>query len=63
MEADISFLTIFNGGSEQAEMIAELTGAKNPTKISTPRSQIFIGLHSNGKNASIRLNAAIIESK
>ena len=63
MEADASFLKIYDGGSEQAEMISNLKGAMNGTKISTPRNQIFVILHTNGNNASIRLNAKVIESK
>ena len=64
MEADASFLKIYDGGSEQAEMISNLKGAMNGTKISTPRNQIYIVLNTNGNNpANIRLNAAIIESK
>ena len=59
METDNSLLIIYDGGSEQAEMIANLNNA-NSTKISTPRNQIFIVLDING---NIRLNAAIIESK
>ena len=60
MENDNSSLIIYDGGSEQAEMIANLNSAMNGTKISTPRNQIFIVL---GINGNIRLNAAIIESK
>ena len=64
MDVDAGFLTIYDGGSEQAEMIANLTGAMNGTKISTPRNQIFIVLNTNENNSTnIRLNAAIIESK
>ena len=64
METDASFLTIYDGGSEQAEIIKTLNTAVNKTKISTPRNQIFISLNTNGNNlANIKLNAAIIESK
>ena len=64
MEADTRFLTMYNGGSEQAEIIANLHGTMNGTKISTSRNQIFVVLHRNGKNnASIRLNATVLESK
>ena len=58
-----SFLKIYDGGSEQAEMIANLNEAMNGTKISTPRNQIYVLLDANGNNGSIRLNAAVIESK
>ena len=54
---------IYDGGSEQAEVIGNLNGAMNGTKISTPRNQIFVVLHTNGNNASIRLNATVIKSK
>ena len=64
MEADTGYLTIYDGGSEQAEIIANLNGAMNDTKISTPRNQIFVVLHANGNNnANIRLNATVIECK
>ena len=64
MEANTGYLTIYDGGSEQAEIIANLNGAMNDTKISTPRNQIFIVLHTNEKNnASIRLNMTVIECK
>ena len=63
MRADASFLTIYDGGSEEAEIIKTLNAAINNTKISTPRNQIFIVLMTNGNNlAKIRLNATIIES-
>ena len=55
---------IYDGGSEQAEIINSLNGAMNDTKISTPRNQIFVVLHRNGNNnASIRVNATVIECK
>ena len=57
---DNNFLKVYDGGSEQAKMIANIGAAINGTKISTPRNQIFIVL---GINGNIRLNAAIIESK
>ena len=63
METDASFLTIYDGGSEQAEIIKTLNTAMNNTKISTPRNQIFVVFNTKGNNlANIRLNAAIIES-
>ena len=64
IEAGIGFLIIYDGGSEQAEMISKLKESMNDTKISTPKNQIFVVLNINGNNpANIRLNAAIIESK
>ena len=64
MEADTSLLRIYDGGSEQAEIIKTLNTAINNTKISTPRNQLFVVFNTNGNNAAnIRLNVAIIESK
>ena len=64
MEADTSFLEIYDGGSEQAEMISKLKEAMNGTKISTPKNQIFLVLNINGNNpVNVKLNAEIIESK
>ena len=64
MEADTSLLRIYDGGSEQAEIIKTLNTAINNTKISTPRNQLFVVFTTNGNNAAnIRLNVAIIESK
>ena len=64
MEANTGYLTIYDGGSEQAKIIGTLNRAMNNTKISTPRNQIFVVLHANGKNnANIRLNATVIECK
>ena len=63
MEVDTGFLMIYDGGSEQAEIIGNLNGEIIDTKISSPRNQVFVVLHTNGKNASIRLNATVIKSK
>ena len=64
MEANAGYFTIYDGGSEHTEIIGNLNGAMNNTKITTPRNQIFVVLDTNGKNdASIRLNATVIKSK
>ena len=64
MEANAGYFTIYDGGSEHAEIIGNLNEAINGTKISTPRNQIFVVLHPNGRNnASIRLNATVLKSK
>ena len=54
---------IYDGGSEQAEMIANLSTTMNGTKISTPRNQMFAILYTNGQNATIKLNAAVNKCK
>ena len=64
MEANAGYFTIYDGGSEHAEIIGNLNEAINHTKISTPRNQIFVILDTNGNNnLSIRLNATVIKSK
>ena len=64
MEDDASFLTIYEGGSEQAEIMETLNTTINNTRISTPRNQIFVVFNTIGNNpATIRLNATIIEGK
>ena len=62
MENDNSLLIIYDGGSEQAEMIANLNNA-NSTKISTPRNQIFAVIYTNGQTSKMKLNARIVERK
>ena len=64
MEADTGFLMIYDGGSEQAEIVGNLNEAINDTKISTPRSQIFVVLNTNEENdPRVRLNATVLKSK
>ena len=64
MEANTAYFTIYDGGSEQAEIVGNLNEAINDTKISTPRNQIFVVLDTNGNNnARVQLNATIIKSK
>ena len=54
---------VYDGGSEQAEIIGNFDKEINDVKISTPRNQLFVVFHTNGKNASIKLYAAVIESE
>ena len=64
MEVDDGYFMIYDGGNEYAEIIGNLNGAMNNTKISTPRNQIFVVLDKNRKNnSSIRLNATVFKSK
>ena len=64
MEANAGYFTIYDGGSEHAEIIGNLNGAMNNTKITTPRNQIFVILDTNGNNnLSVRLNARVLKSK
>ena len=63
MEADTNFLTIYNGGSEQAENITMLTRSMNETQISTPSNQLFVVLNSKEKSLNVKFNATVLESK
>ena len=63
MEAENGSLLIYDGGSEKAEMIANINATMNGTKISTSRNQIFVLLNTDGNNGIIRLNSEVIESK
>ena len=63
MEEGIDFIVIHNGGSNDAEMIANLTGTKNETIISIPGNQMFVIFHTKEENAKKGFHASIIESK
>ena len=63
MEAYTGFLTIHDGGSEQADVLDTLNGTMNDIKMSTPRNQLFLLLQLNGNKASMRLNATVSKSK
>ena len=64
METNTGYLTIYDGGSEDADIVDNLNRTIFNTKISTSRNQIFVVLYTNGKNnASIRFNARVIKSK
>ena len=63
MEAEIGSFLIYDGGSEKAEMIANINVTMYGTKISTSRNQIFVLLHTDENNIFIRLHAVVIESK
>ena len=59
----MGYLTIYDGGSEDADIVDNLNRTIFNTKISTSRNQIFVLLHTDGKNGTIRLMATVIESK
>ena len=60
----MGYLTIYDGGSEDADIVDNLNRTIFNTKISTSRNQIFVVFYTNGKNnASIRFNARVIKSK
>ena len=64
METNTGYLTIYDGGSEDADIVDNLNRTIFNTKISNSRNQIFVVFYTNGKNnASIRFNARVIKSK
>ena len=64
IEGDKNFLTLYDGGSDQAVILSKLNGTMNDSKISTSRNQVFAVLNINGiSTASLRLYAVIIKSK
>ena len=57
------YLSIHNGGSDNSEMVANLTGQMNDTKISIPGNQIFLVFKTNHEIVSKGFHALIMESK
>ena len=57
------FLAIHNGGSDDSEMVAKLTGAINDTKISISGNQMFVVFKTNNENVSKGFHALVMESK
>ena len=56
-------LSIYNGGSNSSEMVAELTGTMNDIKISIPGNQMFLVFRTNEEIVRKGFHALIIESK
>ena len=63
LEDTNDFLEIYNGGSDNSEMLAKLTGQMNETEISIPGNQIFVVFKTNHKIVRKGFHALIIESK
>ena len=63
MEETNDFLTIHNGGSDNSEMVAKLTGQKNNTTISIPGNQMFVVFATNEEIVRKGIHAEIMESK
>ena len=57
------FLNIHDGGSDDSEMVAKLTGQMNDTMISTRENQMFVVFHTNEEIVRKGFHALIIESK
>ena len=63
MEDNEDFLHIHDGGSDDLEIIANLTGAINETKISIAGNQMFVVFHTNDDIVKNGFHALIMESK
>ena len=63
MEDTNDFLSIHNGGSDDSEMVANLTGQMNDAKILIPGNQMFLVFHTNEDIVSKGFHALIMESK
>ena len=57
------FLSIHNGGGDDSEMVAKMTGQMNDTKIYTPGNQMFLVFHTNEKIVRKGFHALIMEGK
>ena len=62
-DGSIDFLSIHNGGSDDSEMVAKLTGQMNDTKISISGNQMFLVFQTNNEIVRKGFHALIIESK
>ena len=63
LEDTKDFLSIHNGGSDNSEMVAKLTGQMNDTKISISGNQMFLVFQTNNEIVRNGFHAMIIESK
>lgn len=62
LESDKDFLIIYDGGSEQSEMIAKMTGKLNePNTISIAGNQMFVNFNTNEAIGKTGFYARIIE--
>ena len=62
-EGDFDFLSIHDGGSEDSEWVAKLTGQKDDIKIAIPGNQMFLVFHTNEDIVRKGFHALIMESK
>ena len=63
MEDINDYLSIHNGGSDNSEMVANLTGQMNDTKISISGNQMFLVFKTNNEIVNKGFHALIMESK
>lgn len=63
LEDATDFLDIYNGGSDNSEMVAKLTGQINDTKVSISGNQIFVVFQTNIEIVRKGYHALIMEGK
>ena len=63
LEDKNDYLSIHNGGSDDSEIVANLTGQMNDTKISISGNQMFLVFKTNNEIVSKGFHAMILESK
>ena len=63
LEYGVDFLSIHNGGSDDSEMVAKLTGQMNDTTISISGNQMFVVFKTNHEIVHKGFHALILESK
>ena len=63
LEDTNDFLYIYNGGSDESEMVEKLTGQINDTKISIPGNQMFLVFKTNHEIVAKGFYTLIMESK
>ena len=63
LEDTKDFLSLHNGGSDNSEMVAKLTGKINDTKISISGNQMFVVFKTDNEIVRKGFHALIIESK
>ena len=63
LEDKNDYLSIHNGGSDDSDMVANLTGTMNDTTISISGNQMFVVFKTNNEIVSKGFHALIMESK
>ena len=63
LEDTNDYLSIHNGGSDDSEMVANLTGQMNDTTISISGNQMFVVFKTNHDIVRKGFHALVLESK
>ena len=63
LENEKDFLVAYDGGSEEAKIIAYMTGVMNDVRISIPGNQMFVVFDTNADIVKKGFSASIIQGK